>query len=411
MNAPDAAFAPLESRPMQGSVLSQTVFTYAPVVDRSRNVVATRLCAMPAEGDALDVAHVTSALDEVWPSDALPVSLKVKGDVMAPNVAEAVPVGRVMLEIPASVACDPVNIDAIQGLYAVGGSLVLDGIPRPALPPEIVKCFARAIVPLAEDRRMKEGAQPPISGKRVIPFFEAGVHTIAEMEMCFERGADGIVGWPFDDALRTSAAKRTQPDLLNIVELIRMLDRGDDVAHIDAAIRRDASLAYRLLRYINSPAFGLAVEIQSFRHAVMILGYARLKRWLALLLATGSKEANLRPVMFASVRRGMFLERLVGAEQDESLRDELFICGVFSLLDKLFHTPFEELFATLSVPQAVYEALVQGEGPYRRYLDLMSAIEQGIANEVADITNECLLATEQVNRALLHALGDAARLG
>jgi c-di-GMP-related signal transduction protein len=38
-------------------------------------------------------------------------------------------------------------------------------------------------------------------------------------------------------------------------------------------LKNDPTLAFRLLRYINSPAFGLSVEISSFRHALMILGY------------------------------------------------------------------------------------------------------------------------------------------
>ena len=68
----------------------------------------------------------------------------------------------------------------------------------------------------------------------------------------------------------------------------------------------------------------------------MLLGYQRLKRWLALLLATASKDVNLRPVMFAAVRRGLLMEELVAGNGDEEMRSEMFICGVFSLLDRMF---------------------------------------------------------------------------
>ena len=94
------------------------------------------------------------------------------------------------------------------------------------------------------------------------------------------------------------------------------------------------------MRYINSPAFGLRVEISSFRHAIMMLGYQRLKRWLALLLATAGKDSNLKPVMFAAVRRGLLMEELVRCVGDEEMRNEMFICGVFSLLDRMFKQPF-----------------------------------------------------------------------
>ena len=84
-----------------------------------------------------------------------------------------------------------------------------------------------------------------------------------------------------------------QPELQVIVELIHRVDKEAPIEQLEATLKRDPSLAFKLLRYINSPAFGLRVEISSFRHAIMLLGYQRLKRWLALLLATSSKDVNL----------------------------------------------------------------------------------------------------------------------
>src|SRR5690606_13210271 len=158
-----------------------------------------------------------------------------------------------------------------------------------------------------------------------------------------------------------------------IMQLIAMADRGEDPPRMEAVIRRDPAIAYRLLRYINSVGFGLTVQVQSFRHAIMMLGYQKLKRWLALLLATSSKDANMRPVMLASFRRGLFLEQLVG-EQEESVRDEIFILGVFSLLDKLMKKPFDELFGTLAVPENVHETLVHGTGQFVPYLKIVESI-------------------------------------
>ena len=130
-------------------------------------------------------------------------------------------------------------------------------------------------------------------------------------------------------------------------------------------LKRDPTLAFRLLRYINSPAFGLRVEISSFRHAIMMLGYQKLKRWLALLLASASKDANMKPVMFAAVRRGLLYGRAGALPAATSeMRSEMFICGVFSLLDRMFGQPFAELLKTIPVPEAWRQALVDGRGRY-----------------------------------------------
>ena len=94
------------------------------------------------------------------------------------------------------------------------------------------------------------------------------------------------------------------------MDLMQRLDREEPVGQLEAVLRRDPALGYRLMRYINSPAFGLSVEVTSFRHAIMLLGYQRLKRWLALLLAAGSRDASMKPVIYAAVRRGLLMEEL-----------------------------------------------------------------------------------------------------
>ena len=86
--------------------------------------------------------------------------------------------------------------------------------------------------------------------------------------------------------------------------LINRVDREEPADRLEAVLKTDPTLAFRLMRYINSPAFGLSVEINSFRHAIMVLGYNRLKRWLALLLASASKDPNVKPVMYAAGAAG-----------------------------------------------------------------------------------------------------------
>ena len=54
----------------------------------------------------------------------------------------------------------------------------------------------------------------------------------------------------------------------------------------------------------------------------------------------------MKAAMFASVRRGLLMEELARHIGDQEMRNELFICGVFSLLDRLFQQPLAELLRT-----------------------------------------------------------------
>jgi EAL and modified HD-GYP domain-containing signal transduction protein len=318
-----------------------------------------------------------------------------------------------MIEVPAFMAVDPANVEALCALHAHGTTLLLKGRPLKELPREVLPCFKYSIIDLADDRRLSEVA-PPAQMARSILHVQSGVRSVADMEACFARGAQAVLGWPIDDAVTTTVASRggapAAPGMQTIVELIRQVDKEEPIERLEGTLKRDPALAFKLLRYINSPAFGLRVEISSFRHAIMMLGYKRLKRWLALLLATASKDVNLKPVMFAAVRRGLLMEELVRSNGDEEMRNEMFICGVFSLLDRMFQQSFAQLLDTIPVPQRVHQALVDNSGPFQPYVELVHAIEGEALFEFRDAADKLMMSVSEINRAELRALMAAIEL-
>jgi EAL and modified HD-GYP domain-containing signal transduction protein len=109
------------------------------------------------------------------------------------------------------------------------------------------------------------------------------------------------------------------------------------------------------------------------------------------------------------MRRGMFMERVVGRNVDQELRDEMFICGVFSQLDRLFHTSFEQLFAMLNVPENVRNALVHRTGPHMPYLQLAEAVEAGDSALIDKLVTDNLMSLAAVNAALIDTLIEASK--
>jgi EAL and modified HD-GYP domain-containing signal transduction protein len=387
---------------------------YSPFIDRNRAVTATRLTVFPLRPDAvLDAAQLLHAVGGVWPADGARVSLNVASESLLQDLMKAQPSTNVMIEIPAFMACEPENMESLLALHKHGSVMLLKGRPLKELPRELLPCFKYSIIELTDDRRAAEGAHPPAAAMRSIPHVQSGISSVADMEGSFNRGAAAVLGWPFDDAVTTSMAggkPAGQTDLQVIVELINRVDKQEPIEKLEGALKRDPSLAFKLMRYINSPAFGLSVEISSFRHAIMMLGYQRLKRWLALLLATASKDGNLKPVMFAAVRRGLLMEELVRSTGDEEMRNEMFICGVFSLLDRMFKQPFSDLMKTIPVPQRVYQALVDGTGPYQPYFDVVKSVEAESLFDFRAAADKLMMSVSEINRAELRALTSAAQL-
>jgi EAL and modified HD-GYP domain-containing signal transduction protein len=396
------------------SVLGQVALGYSPMVDRHRAITATRLTVFPSRPDVNpDAAALLEAVTQVWPADGGRVSLNVASETALQDLVRFQPAANVMVEVPAFMACDAANSAALQAMHAHGCTLLIKGRPLSPLPREVLPCFAYSIVDLADERR--DGSPPPPGGAtRTIPHIQSGVRTLADMEQSFQRGAIAVLGWPIDDVIAVandkSKGKGSRPELQFIVELINRVDREEPADRLEAVLKTDPTLAFRLMRYINSPAFGLSVEISSFRHAIMVLGYNRLKRWLALLLASASKDPNVKPVMYAAVRRGLLMEEFgqQGASADQ--RSEMFICGVFSLLDRLMGQSLDDLMRSIPVPDTVRAALVDQTGPYHAPLELVRAVEAESVFDIRSAAEATMLGLPEVNRAVLRALANARQL-
>jgi EAL and modified HD-GYP domain-containing signal transduction protein len=408
-------------------VLGQVTLGYSPLVSRQRTVVATRLTIFPARPDLKpDMPALLRAVSEVWPATAndnpvvvsrvsngtpgglrWPVSLNISGESML-QAALARPLPpQLMLEVPAFMLADPAHAAAIKALHAGGSVLLIKGRPLAPLQADMLSCFAHGIVEAHEDRRTGPDTAP---GARQVTTIQAAATTTADLNAAFDRGAVATFGWPFgDEPPRTIGREAVASDAGLVVELMNGVDRDVPVARLEAILKRDPTLAFRLLRYLNSPGFGLSVEVTSFGHALMLLGPQRLKRWLAVLLASSSKDPNARPMLFAAMRRGLLLEALVSDSEDAGMRGEIFICGIFSLLDRLLQQPMASLLQSVPMPERVNLALCGQGGPYAPYLALACAIEQESLLDIRESTERLFMGPAEVNRALLGTLG-AARL-
>lgn len=394
-------------------ILGQVALSYCPIIDRHRNVMATRLTVFPlGQARWLPVGELLRTVSEVWPQDGPQVVLSVRCESLLADLLMVQPAPNVMIEVPKFMAGDPAHRDDILQLAANGNTLLLSGRPNHPLPRELLGTFRYSIIDLADERRL-DAAPPPPGVTRSIGFFQEGVTTIDQMEGAFRRGAVAVLGWPVDEAVRPrkrSSSSGIRPDLQVTLDLINQVNNEEPLSVLEATLKRDPSLAFKLMRYINSPVFGLTVEVTSFSHAVMLLGYQRLKRWLSLLLVTAGNDQNQRPVMFAAVRRGLLMEALAGENAGSDERSEMFICGVFSLLDRMFQKSFDELLATLPVPAGVHAALVEESGPYHCVLELVRTLEGGSGFDVRDRVQACNLPMRHVNRALLRSLGSALQV-
>lgn len=386
---------------MARTTLSSALLGYAPVIDEDKSIAGFRLHCIASSGrDAPELGRLYSELLPHLKEESPGILLACGDDQVPETIDQIEPDPKLWIELNAAhVATEPGEA-LLAKLAEKGFCVVMRGAPLKPLPPALAEAVKMSLVnndvPVENDLTTKEN--------RLVPYSQGGVTRIDQMERSFARGAVACVGWPWDDALERPTGAKASPELATISEMMNAINRGAEAPQLEKIIKKDPSMSYRLLRYINSPGFGLSTQVDSFGHAIMLIGMQKLKRWLGLLLASSNKDPNMRATSSASFRRAMLLEQLVALPKGDPMRDEIFMIGVFSLLDKLFQTPFDKLFENLPVPESVYSTLVEKTGPHKPYLDIVEAIERGPAPSLEGKLEMALIDISHASAAVINTI-------
>jgi len=229
------------------------------------------------------------------------------------------------------------------------------------------------------------------------------VATWADFDACAALGLDAFVGKLHLTPRPGKPVKGMNPTQTVILQLMQMVQNNEDVPTLENVLKRDPALTYKLLRYINTAGFGAGREVQSLRQAIALLGYAPLYRWLVLLLATASSSGYSPVLMETAVVRGRLAELLGQQHLDKSEAENLFVAGMFSLLDRLLGLSMQEVLDTIQLPDEVVRALTGRAGSYGPYLALAEACELN-STLVASLADTLEIGASEVNRAHLSAL-------
>ncbi|MBE9610194.1 EAL and HDOD domain-containing protein [Chitinilyticum piscinae] len=337
--------------------------------------------------------------------------INVAEAMLESNFLELLQANRVVLEVVESTQATPELLERLKDLRSQGFGIALDDF---VLTPQTAPFMEHANYIKLDIQQLGMPQIPGLSKElRRYPALQVAekVETKDEFKQCLDIGFDCFQGYYFAHP-ETLSAKVINPGYANILNLLNMLRNNAEIRDIENALKRDVALSFKLLRYINSAGFGLSCEIQSFRHAVTILGYQKLYRWLTLLLVTAGAETGAAPALLkTAVTRGRLVELLGSHFLDGQERDNLFIVGMFSLLDVLLDMPMDQVLETLILPENVTDALLQRQGIYGPFLELAEACEDPEMTEVPRLCEQLQISPEMLNKSHVQSLAWVEELG
>lgn len=336
--------------------------------------------------------------------------LNVTASVLHSEYLELLPAKRIVLEILEDVEPTPELVERLKALKQTGFTLALDDYDgNPAFDPLLgmVTYIKIDLLRIPADKLPELVAR---ARKFPVKLIAEKVETQTTFNTCNALKFDFFQGFYFAHP-ETLTARVINPGQALVLDLLNKVRANVEIGEIEKGFKRDVALSFKLLRYINSVGFGLSCEIQSIRHALAILGYQQLYRWLTLLVVTANEGATPPALMKTAVTRGRLTELLGQDFLDKAERDNLFIVGIFSLLDAMLEMPMDQILDKLILPDPITDALLHRDGIYGPFLQLSEACESSDIAHIRELAERLTLDPERVNAAHIQALAWVEDLG
>jgi c-di-GMP-related signal transduction protein len=182
---------------------------------------------------------------------------------------------------------------------------------------------------------------------------------------------------------------------LNYLRMLQEVSRPDlNLPSLEELIKSEASVCYRLLRYLNSSMFGFRSEIHSVRHALSILGERDIRRWVRLVAAVGAGQEKTTDLVLSALVRGRFGELL--APHVPHGESDLFLLGLLSLIDAMLDMPMANILEKIPLDYPTKAVLLGQTSPLQPVFRLMLSHESGDWDSASLLSRSLQLDPEQV---------------
>lgn len=335
--------------------------------------------------DCDDIDHASSSviansfllfgLDEM--TDGHWAFLNCTRKVLVDNLATALPKKQAVIEILESVEPDAEVIEACRRLKRQGYVLALDDF---VYHKDFEPLLELADIVKVDFLQSGPGERQRISTllrRRGIRLLAEKVETQEEFEQALAMGYELFQGYFFSKPVILT--RRDLPtNKLQYLRVLREIHSPEiDFQSMGRIVQSEISLSYKLLKLINSAAFGMRHKISNIVQALSLLGERELRTWVSLLSVSAMADDKPEELVLSSLIRARFCEQAAHLVGEDAQRSELFLMGLFSQLDAILDRPLIELLDEIQVSLPIHQALSGEDGIPRRLLETGIALERG----------------------------------
>jgi c-di-GMP-related signal transduction protein len=323
-------------------------------------------------------------------------------DVLLKDYITLLPSNQTVVEVLETVSADDLVVAACRRLKDAGYMIALDDFavddPREALTElaDIIKVDLRATS--ADDAATMVKRYGPWRCRMLAEKVETRQEFVAAKKADFRYFQGYFFRRP-----ETITSHEIPASRLNYLRMLAAVSQEElDSREIENLIKGEASLCYRLLRYLNSAAFGFGTEIHSVRHALSILGEREVRRWIRLVATLGAADGKTSDLVLAALVRARFCELLSPklSHQDS----DLFLMGMLSLMHCILEISMGQVLDNVPIDKESKAVLLGGGSRLQPFYQLMLAQESGDWTAVSALTQQLHLSESDVSESHLQAM-------
>ncbi len=193
------------------------------------------------------------------------------------------------------------------------------------------------------------------------------------------------------------------PLKVNYIQLLNMVNSPEfELTEAADIIGRDTALVISLLKMVNRMTRNSTIT--SIRHAAAMLGEKELRKWLITAVAGQLYTDKPNELTRMSLLRAKFAENLAPVFSMAIQSSELFLMGLFSVLDVILDMPMKDALETIRVSKNISDALVYHKGIFAFPLEFILQYENANWQEVSRLMIVHNIEMQPVYDAYLNAL-------
>ena len=190
----------------------------------------------------------------------------------------------------------------------------------------------------------------------------------------------------------------------NYLQLLNIVNQEDfDFQTFTRTVRQDTALAIQFMKLVNNASKSRA-EIKNLNQAAAMLGQKDIKKWVSTAVSNALCVDSPSEITRLSLVRAKFCENLARHFELAIAQENLFLMGLFSVLDVVLDLPLEEAFKMVFVPQQISDALVKQQGDYFSIFNFVIQYEFGHWKEISRIALVRNISIDQIHYAYKEAL-------